>query len=119
MALASAVCWVAVSTAAGEASRGAVLVGAAGPFAVAAGAWLLIERAHRRAPEQVSALMIKLFAAKMIVFAAYVAVAVIAVGADAVPFVIGFASTFIVLHALLAFYLRRLFAGGTASGLIR
>jgi hypothetical protein len=115
MALASALCWFVVSNLTGDGSRGAVLAGVAGPFVIAAAAWRLIERAHRRAPEQVSALMMKLFAAKMIVFAAYVAAAVTLLAADAVPFVIGFASTFILLQAVMAFHLRRLFASGATA----
>jgi hypothetical protein len=125
-ALTSAACWAMVSATSGEAARGAVFLGAAGPFAIAAAAWTLIERAHRRAPEQVSALMMKLFAAKMIVFAAYVVTVVTVMPAGAVPFVIAFASTFILLQGLMAFHLRRLFASaagrtlpGEAAGLIR
>jgi hypothetical protein len=125
-ALTSAACWVIVSTTSDESARPAVFLGAAGPFVIAAGAWWLIDRAHRRAPEQVSALMMKLFAVKMIVFAAYVVAVVTWLPAGAVPFVIAFAATFILLQALMAFHLRRLFAStaertlpGRATGLVR
>ncbi|MGH9309215.1 MAG: hypothetical protein ACRD1U_07570 [Vicinamibacterales bacterium] len=96
----------------GEEGRGAVLLGMAGPLAVAGSTWMLVVRLHQRAPDQVSALMIKLFAAKVVLFGAYVAVAVMRLSPEnVVPFVVSFTCHYILLHLMEAFYLRRLFAG--------
>lgn len=101
----------------GEDGRGAVLVGMAGPLAAAASTWVLVVRVHQRAPDQVSAVMIKLFAAKLVLFGAYVAVAVTQLSAgDVVPFVVSFTCHYILLHLMEALYLRRLFAGDHALG---
>jgi hypothetical protein len=101
----------------GEDARGAVLVGMAGPLAAAASTWLLVVRQHHRAPGLVSALMIKLFAAKLVLFGVYVAVVVMQLSpGHVVPFVVSFTCHYILLHLMEAFYLRRLFAGDHALG---
>jgi hypothetical protein len=92
--------------------RGAVLVGMAGPLAVAVSTWMLVTRLYQRAPDRVSALMIKLFAAKLMLFGVFVAVAVMSLSpGNVVPFVVSFTCHYILLHLMEAFYLRRLFAG--------
>jgi hypothetical protein len=92
--------------------RGAVLLGMAGPLAAAVSAWLLVARTHRRAPAQVAALMIKLFAAKLVLFGAYVAAVVMRLEpGNVVAFVVSFTAHYILLHLMEALYLRRLFAG--------
>jgi hypothetical protein len=52
------------------------------------------------------------FAAKMIFFAAYVAVMLRVLDLQPIPFVVSFASCFIALHFIEGLGLRRLFAGG-------
>ena len=113
MAGASLVCSAALFTMLpGGEARGAVLVGMAGPLAVAVSTWMLVARQHQRAPDRVSALMIKLFAAKLVLFGAYIAVAVTRLATEnVVPFVVSFTCHYILLHLMEAFYLRRLFAG--------
>ncbi len=113
MAGASLVCSAAfVVMLPGGEGRSAVLVGMAGPLAVAVSTWMLVARQHQRAPDQISALMIKLFAAKLVLFGAYVAVAVMRLSPEnVVPFVVSFTCHYILLHLMEAFYLRRLFAG--------
>jgi hypothetical protein len=88
-----------------------VLLGMIGPLVVTAGTWVLIERAHKRAPEQVTALMVGAFGGKMVFFGAYVAVMIRLVAVQPVPFVASFTSYFIALYLIEALYLRRLFAG--------
>lgn len=111
MALASVACWAAVAVLLDGAARVAVLLGAAGPLAVAAGTWLVIERTQRRQPERVSGVMIKLFAAKLVLVGAYVAAVVKLLPSGSVPFVVSFVCQYVLLHVIEAFHLRRLFAG--------
>ena len=84
------------------------LLGMLGPLVVVAGTWLLVERAHERDPQQVTAVMMRAFAGKMLFFGAYVAVVLGALGRQPVPFVVSFTAYFIALYAYEALLLRRL-----------
>lgn len=92
-----------------------ILLGMLAPLAVASGTLVLVERTYRRHPTRLTALMIKAFAAKMVVFGAYVALVVSLAPVRIVPFVISFTSYFIALHLAEALALRGLFAGGARS----
>lgn len=111
MAAAAAVCCSVLWLFAGPANRGAVVLGMLGPLVAAVATWIAVERMHARAPEQVSGLMIKLFGAKLVLFAGYVAGVVLLLAAGNVAFVVSFTCHYILLHAMEAVYLRRLFAG--------
>ena len=74
--------------------------------------WVLIERTFKREPEQLTALMIGAFGAKMLFFGAYVVVMLAVVRVPAVPFVASFTGFFIALYLAEALLMRRLFAGG-------
>ncbi|MGH9373333.1 MAG: hypothetical protein ACRD15_17570 [Vicinamibacterales bacterium] len=116
MAVASLACGVAVSLLFGANARGAVLLGMVGPFAVAASTWLIVQKTHQHTPERVSGLLIKLFAAKMVVFGAYVAAAVMLLPAErVVAFVVSFTLQYVLLHVMAAFHLRRVFSGETRA----
>lgn len=108
---ASVLCAAVVAGVFGRPDLPAVLLGVPGPLAAAVATWVLVHRAHQRAPEGVSALMVKLFGAKLVFFGAYVAVAVSALPRGAVAFVVSFTSQYILLHLLEALALRRLFSG--------
>ena len=110
MAAAGVVCWGALTLVMGSANRTAVLVGSLGPVVAALGTWVVVERLHRRAPARVSSAMIKLFAAKMLFFGAYVAAAVLLLPIATRAFVVSFTSQYIMLHFMEAVFLRRLFA---------
>ena len=94
-----------------------IVFGMAGPLAVVAASWLLIDWMHRRRPASVTALMMGAFAGKMIVFAAYVAVMLKGLGLRPGPFAASFVSYFIALYFVQALALRRLSAGVPASGI--
>jgi hypothetical protein len=111
MAAASAALGGLLTALAGPEGRLAVLLGSVGPLAAAAGTWVIVERAHARAPDRVSTLMIKLFAGKLVFFGIYVAAAVLLLQAGTRAFVVSFTSQYIMLHFMEALYLRRLFAG--------
>jgi hypothetical protein len=95
--------------------RGAIVetaLGALGPLAAAVGSWLVIERTMRRDPTQVTPLMMKLFAGKMLFFGLYLVLAVVSAGMRPVPFMVSFTSAFVMLYLIEALYLQRLFADG-------
>jgi hypothetical protein len=110
MAVASVACLAVLSLVMGPESRGAVLLGSLAPLAAAVGTWIVVERLHARKPEQVSGAMIKLLAAKMLFFGAYVAAAVTLLPLSVRAFVVSFISQYIMLHVIEALFLRRLFA---------
>jgi len=83
-----------------------------GPLAATCGSWVLIERTMRRDPGQVTPLMIKAFAGKLVFFGLYVVLMVSVLALRPVPFVVSFTSAFITLYLIEAFYLQRLFAEG-------
>ena len=90
----------------------AVLCGMLGPLAVATVSWALAERKYRRHPEALTTLMIVAFGAKLVFFAAYVAVMLRVLSLKPLPFIASFAVCFIVLHLIEALFLRRLFWRG-------
>jgi hypothetical protein len=110
MAAGSVASWAAAALVAGPMFALEILFGMAGPLAAAGGTWLLMERTYRRDPERLSGLMFKAFAAKMVLFAAYVVFAIEGLGLRPVPFVASFTAYFISLHLTEALWLRRLFA---------
>lgn len=92
-----------------------VLFGMAGPLTAAGTTWVLAARTNRRHPERLKALMIKAFAAKMIVYGAYVVLVLEVLQVRPMPFVISFTGYFIALHGIEAFCLTRLVAGAQSS----
>jgi hypothetical protein len=92
-----------------------ILFGMAGPLVAASVAWVMMERTYRRDPGQLTALMLKAFAGKMLFFAAYVVIALKVVKVRPVPFVASFTSYFIVLHLMEAVCFRRMFAERSPS----
>lgn len=116
MAGAAVVCAAILSVVAGLSGLPAVLFGMAGPAIVAIGSWIVVERVHQRAPDQVSGVMIKLFGAKILLFGAYAAAAVLLVPAGRTVFVVSFVSHYILLHFIEALYLRRLFSVRSVDG---
>jgi hypothetical protein len=107
------VIWLVATTALGaQASLGETALGVAGPLAATCGSWLLIVRTMRRDPTQVTPLMMKSFAAKLLFFGLYVVLMVTVLKLRPVPFIVSFTSAFITLYLIEAVYLQRLFAEG-------
>lgn len=113
MAAASVAGWLVIVGIAGAQHAWAALAGTIGPLAGALGTWLIVERAHARAPERTSGVMIKLFAAKMLLFGAYVAAVVVLLPDWTTVFVVSFTSQYILLHIMEAVFFRRLFSSVT------
>jgi hypothetical protein len=87
-------------------------LGTFGPLVAACGSWIVIERTMKREPTQVTPMMLKLFAVKMLFFGAFVVSAVLGLHLRPVPFMVSFTSAFVVMYLLEALYLQRLFAAG-------
>jgi hypothetical protein len=102
--------WLAVTAAGGAGLNPEILLGMAGPLTSASVTWIVLARTHAVAPERVTNALVAGFAAKMLLFAAYVVVMIGVVRLRPVPFVVGFAAYFIVLHMMEAVFLRRLLA---------
>lgn len=85
-------------------------IGMAGPLTSASATWWFVARAHAASPQRVTGVLMVGFIAKMLFFGALVGLVAV-LGMRPRPFVVSFAVYFIALHALEAFYLRRLFAG--------
>ena len=106
---ASALVWLATAALVDGRTSVAVLYGMAGPLAVTVVTWVLSERAYRRDPESLTALMTAAFGGKMVFFGAYVAVVLKVLSQPIIPFVASFTAYFIALHLCEALLLRRLF----------
>ena len=89
-----------------------VLYGMLGPLAMVSGSWVLMERAYRRNPQRLTAVMVAAFAGKLVFFGAYVAVMLRVLSVRPRTFVASFTGYFIALYLIEALYLRRLIAGG-------
>lgn len=111
MAGAGVMSWLAATWLVGMPAGVDVAFGMAGPLAAAIATWALVERTHRGNPERLTALMVTMFAGKIVFFGAYVTFMLKVLSLRPVPFVASFTSCFIALHLMEALYLRRLFAG--------
>ena len=108
MAAAGVVSWLAVSAIGGDGVHPEALFGMLGPLASACVAWIAMVRAHRTAPERLTAVMIVGFAVKLVFFGIYVVVMLRVLALRPVPFVTAFTSYFIALYAMQAWFLKRL-----------
>lgn len=108
MAAASLLSWLAIRATAGSAAHPEALYGMLGPLVSACATWIAVARAHRTAPETLTAVMIGGFGLKMLFFGAYVAVMLRLLALRPVPFVVSFTGYFIALYAMEALFLRRL-----------
>ena len=100
--------WLVVAVVAPELNP-EVLLGILGPLVSAMATWVVVARATA-VPERVTGVMVTGLAVKMVFFGVYVAGMLKGAGLRPVPFVVSFAASFIVLHAMEAGFLRGLFA---------
>lgn len=114
MALASALCLAITWLLAGR-QLAPALWGMVGPLAAAAATWVVLERTHARAPDRVSAALIKLFAAKLLFFGAYVGAVALLLPAGRIAFALSFTAQYVLLHGMEAWYLRRLLTGSSQA----
>jgi hypothetical protein len=88
-----------------------VFSGMAGPLIAATVTWLLVWRTFRAAPEDVTGVLMKAFAGKMVFFAAFVVTMLSGLTLAATPFAVSFTAYFIGIYAMEAVFLQRLFVG--------
>jgi hypothetical protein len=86
-----------------------VWLGMLGPLMVVSATWVMTERVYRANPERLTALVITAFAAKLVFFGGYVALAIGVLGVQPMPFAASFTGYFIALHMVEALLLKRLF----------
>lgn len=103
--------WLLVAALPGLGVAREVLLGMLGPLTAAVATWVLVARTYRSRPERLTAVMIKAFAAKVVLFGAYVTVVLTVLAVRPIPFVISFTVYFIALHLVEAMFMQRLFAG--------
>jgi len=115
MAGAGFVSWLAVSAIGGDRVHPEALFGMLGPLASACVAWIAMVRAHRTAPERLTAVMIAGFAVKLLFFGIYVVVMLRVLALRPAPFVTAFTSYFIALYAMQALFLNRLMTTVSSS----
>ena len=113
----SGLSWLVAAALLDPRARIEVLYGMLGPLAMVTGSWILMERAYRRNPERLTAVMVGAFAGKLVFFGAYVAVMLRVLALRPRTFVASFTGYFIALYLIEALYLRRLFAGGPRATL--
>jgi hypothetical protein len=111
MAAVSGAAWVLVTVTLADRANPETAWGIAGPLTSAAVSWVAYIRANAAAPERLTRVMITAFALKLMFFSVYVTAAMRVLDLRAAPFVVSFASAFIVLHAMEAFSLQRLVMG--------
>lgn len=108
MAGTSVLSWVVVTLAVSSPVNPEILLGMLGPLVSACLTWVAVARAHRRAPERVTKVLITGFAAKMVFFGAYLVLMLRVADLRPMPFITGFTSYIIGLYMMEAFFLTRL-----------
>lgn len=103
-----------VGTGVAVAARGdglEVLYGTGAPVFGAATSWVAMTRAWAEAPASSLRVMVRMFAVKSLLFVGYVAIMLKGLGVRPVPFVASLTISFLVLHFVEAWCLKRLMAG--------
>jgi hypothetical protein len=90
-----------------------ILLGVAGPLLVVGLSWIVMTRTFRRDPSRLTSVMMMAFAAKVLFFGAYVALAMTVFAVRPGPFVTSFVVSFVGLYLVEAVYLRRMIAAGS------
>jgi hypothetical protein len=87
-----------------------IAFGVIGPVFVAAAAWAVMKRAYRASPQRLMTVMVVGFAAKILIFGAYLAVMLRVMALRPVPFAAALVGSLIALYCVDAFRLRKLFS---------
>jgi hypothetical protein len=77
--------------------------------------WVLAQRTYTTQPERLTGVLVLALVGKMVLFGVYVVVMVRTLALRPAPFMASFTGYFIVLYAMEAFFLRRLFVHGMRS----
>ena len=87
----------------------AMLYGCLAPLMIVVLSWFVMKRAYVAKPAGLMPVLVTDMTLKLMFFAAYAAVMLRVLHLQPVPFVASFATSFIVLHNVVALFLRRLF----------
>ena len=99
--------WAAAVGIWGEAVGRDVGFGLAGPLVAALGTWAMIARTVPADSDRLTRRLLGAFAAKIVFFGVFVVAGIRGLGLGPVAFVVSFAVSFVVLHAVEAILLRR------------
>jgi hypothetical protein len=102
-----AVGWAAAVGIWGEAVGRDVGFGLTGPLVAALGTWAMIARTVPADPGRLTRRLLGAFAAKIVFFGVFVVAGIRGLGLRPVAFIVSFAVSFVVLHAVEAMLLRR------------
>jgi hypothetical protein len=91
----------------------AAWIGVLGPLLSASLTWLVIVWTWTTRPERLTHVMLGGLAAKLVAYPLYIAVALRNLSQDAMVFVASFVTSFIAMHAIEAWCLKRLLANGS------
>lgn len=91
-------------------------LGMLGPLFVAAATWLLFERTYKQDPAKITSRMVAGFGFQLVFFGIYLTAVLWGTSVRSIPFVTAFTSSFVLFHAMEAFFLRQLFQDSGASG---
>lgn len=112
MAGASVAVWLATSALGGPGANPEAFAGMLAPLASAGATWVAASRTFLTAPERLTVVMVAGFGLKMVFFAGYLTVMLRGLELRPVPLVLSLVAHLVVLYAIEAFFLRRLFAAG-------
>ena len=107
MIIACLVSALSVATVVDPAAGRAVVAGMAGPLVSACGTWMMIDRTLQANPGEMMSRLLVAFLVKVVLYLAYVFVAVKILGMPVTPFALSFTAYFIVLQQTEALLLRR------------
>ena len=108
MMAAAVLSWACLAVALGGRANPELLYGMIAPLAVAAGSWIVVERAYAARPEGVLGVLRTGMAIKLVFFAMYAFVMLRVLGLRPIPFVASFTGYFVALHHLEALFMKRL-----------
>jgi hypothetical protein len=111
MMAAAAAVWAGVAVLGDAALRFDAALAIAGPLVAAVVSWIWMERAYRLARARFTGHMTAAFGCTAVFFAAYVIGVLTLTSVRSVPFAVTFTASFVTLHAMEAFLLRRLLQG--------
>ena len=102
------VSWLLVSIGFLRESTVEILLGMIAPLAITIATLILVERANKRDPREVTPMMIKAFIAKIVLVGAYVAIVLGILSVQAKPFIASFTTYFLGLYFVEFLCLRRI-----------
>jgi len=87
--------------------RNEIWLGMAGPTLAEGVSWIIMVRKRTRSPQELTKFLVQAFAAKLLFFAAYIAVMLKGDLVQLKPFIACFTGFYVALHLTVAFWLQR------------